>query len=1323
MRKVVSFLLLILFGCTEVRYHFTVVSISPSGGSGNVARDVQIEAIFSEAVDEGTLTPENIFLLDSQTGEPVPGSISYNPETFTALYQPDVLLSYSRSYTFVITRNVKSRSGKRLPAEVRATFRTVDPPSLFIISVSPSPESTEAGSLRSDGKVNLNVKVLFSEPVDPQSVRAGETFRVYPSSNPSADVSGTIAFTENYTELTFSPSGGLNASTWYTVWLSRTIKSAIATESGGSLTEDVSFSFKTVNPPPLQIIYSSPSPFADNVGEVDLVTGKVKLSPIEIAFSLPVDPATLIEGTTLILDPPFPYVITLSADSTRVFINPSSDFDASTTYTIILEQGVESTIATAEGGFLSERYVLNFKTSDPPPLRIVAVKPSPNGENVDVTTSIEVIFDQAIDSGSFTTNDAGASFILRKCADASCTSFLSPDPLTCTLLLPPDVPETKASLVPQSSLEYNSYYLVSLSSSIRSKIATPEGGYLAEPFSFVFHTMPVPPLSVVEVRPESGAVGVSLWTQVKVTFNAGVYENSVTRDADGDAVPDNFYVVPCLNQDCTSWDAPLTAFASYDHTTYTAILTFPAPLSFDTLYKIFVRGGSAGITGLQGQILPADFTSTFRTRVSNLILSTDPQSGQTGVSVSTSITVIFAECMDPSTITSSSFYVTFQDSFSRTVVLPGTITFNNTAGCSDISGDGLAGVNEAVFTPDPGRYNCLNQLHPLLYNTTYTVHLTSQITTEDAAASIPDTNFSFTTGDPPLIQEIYAENTHTKVSPLKNAQDVPVNSHVTVIFSRDMDALSLLVDSNGNGVPDNVFINQGYVSDETSAIPATAVYSERILTLYPGVEFAFEASYTLTLRGGMNGVRDTQGNFLEDDYIISFRTSPANTADAVPYQILNAPTDWAVAVVLSRPLDPLQVNDTTFYLYNQSTGEKVGGLISISRNRRLISISPVPELDTQTDFLIVLTQGLLDFTGNPYPSLQSFGFRTASQTDQAAPSIFSTSPADGESGIPGNVEIKVTFDEHIIPESIRASDPPDPSYDTILLDYGGGATYIAGEISFEFDHVNYRTTVIFRPKEYLKSGLTYRMTLTDKIADLASTAFGGAQFSFTIETTAPVFAGSDPADGSADVSVTVPVKAYFSDATPGDGIDPASVNETSFYLLRSDSTRLTGGSYVTSGTVVIYYPPAPFKGGETYTAVLSSTITDYAGNSLDTWSTFTFTTESTPPSVTASVPADGETGVSVSPQIVIYFSEPVDPSTVTGSVDGPSPVTGSVQVFESDTGDQVYGCISVQGSKVYFDPVDSLKNSTEYTIYVSTDVTDLGGTPMSFPFSATFVTE
>ena len=154
-----------------------------------------------------------------------------------------------------------------------------------------------------------------------------------------------------------------------------------------------------------------------------------------------------------------------------------------------------------------------------------------------------------------------------------------------------------------------------------------------------------------------------------------------------------------------------------------------------------------------------------------------------------------------------------------------------------------------------------------------------------------------------------------------------------------------------------------------------------------------------------------------------------------------------------------------------------------------------------------------------------------------------------------------------------------------------------------------------------------------------------------------------------------------------------------------------------------YYPPSPLNGGETYTGVISSTVADYAGNTLVIWSTFSFTTESTPPSVTSTYPADGATAVPVDSQIIIYFSEPVDSSTVRASTDGPHPVTGTVQVYESSTGEQVFGCIAVKGEKVYFNPIEPLRNFTEYTIYVTTDVTDLGGTALSFPVSTTFVTE
>ncbi len=83
-------------------------------------------------------------------------------------------------------------------------------------------------------------------------------------------------------------------------------------------------------------------------------------------------------------------------------------------------------------------------------------------------------------------------------------------------------------------------------------------------------------------------------------------------------------------------------------------------------------------------------------------------------------------------------------------------------------------------------------------------------------------------------------------------------------------------------------------------------------------------------------------------------------------------------------------------------------------------------------------------------------------------------------------------------------------------------------------------------------------------------------------------------------------------------------------------------------------PDSPLSNNTTYTAVVSGGpggVSDLAGNELasdDSWSfTTAVSSDTTPPVVSSTSPADGATGVSIGTQVVAIFSEAMDPATIT----------------------------------------------------------------------------
>lgn len=136
----------------------------------------------------------------------------------------------------------------------------------------------------------------------------------------------------------------------------------------------------------------------------------------------------------------------------------------------------------------------------------------------------------------------------------------------------------------------------------------------------------------------------------------------------------------------------------------------------------------------------------------------------------------------------------------------------------------------------------------------------------------------------------------------------------------------------------------------------------------------------------------------------------------------------------------------------------------------------------------------------------------------------------------------------------------------------------------------------------------------------------------------------------------------------------------------------------------------------TYTvAFAASTAQDYASNYLDavSWSyTTTNVTDTTPPTVVSTSPADGATDVPITAVLQIEFSEAIDPNSLDEGGILMTPETGDGILTWTDG-----------GSTLNFDPDDPLLDDTAYSlIIVEGAVRDLAGNPLSGNYSVTFTT-
>jgi len=261
---------------------------------------------------------------------------------------------------------------------------------------------------------------------------------------------------------------------------------------------------------------------------------------------------------------------------------------------------------------------------------------------------------------------------------------------------------------------------------------------------------------------------------------------------------------------------------------------------------------------------------------------------------------------------------------------------------------------------------------------------------------------------------------------------------------------------------------------------------------------------------------------------------------------------------------------------------------------------------------------------------------------------------------------------------------------TVAGQYGGSGAFdekltVTGEIatgatiSFFVNGVDTTQTYAFIP-----GGVT----------ELNLTAVSGE------DTTPPTVSSVSPVADATGVAVGTTVSVTFSEA-----MSTATITTSSFTL---DS--VAGSVSYDSGTyTATFTPSANLAENTTYTATLSTAITDVAGNPLAAYS-WSFTTgDFTAPTVSSTLPVADATGVAVGTTVSVTFSEAMVAATITTSSFTLDSVAGSVS-YDSGT------------YTATFTPT-SLSYSTTYTATLSTAITDVAGNPLASAYSWSFTTE
>ncbi|MCR4420134.1 MAG: Ig-like domain-containing protein [Clostridia bacterium] len=572
-----------------------------------------------------------------------------------------------------------------------------------------------------------------------------------------------------------------------------------------------------------------------------------------------------------------------------------------------------------------------------------------------------------------------------------------------------------------------------------------------------------------------------------------------------------------------------------------------------------------------------------------------------------------------------------------------------------------SGGRKPALSVTPGFYTLvLDPTADLSPNATYTVTVPQEavrdadghsLTVRSAAGQAANAyTFSFTTAalnEPPRI---------VSTDPTHGATGVDPNKTITVIFSEPVQPGSTY------GAISLILADDNYL-DPVHPLPATVSLAGSTLTIDPAAPLARNTWYTVSVP--MGAVADQGGVANQGHASFTFRTKA----------------------------DPLQVVST--HPAHNSTGAKVNHPITVTFNQDL---SPGPALGQ-----IVLQDPL----GNPVPVQTNLSGNTLRLTP-ASPLGYSrvyrvTIPAQAvvaaADGTPFSPPVSYQFSFQT--EATPDTTPPHVWISPTPYTYSTPQTVSLGAdepatIYYTLDGTN-PTTSSSRYTAPLVIGAT--TTIKYLAVDAAGNQSAVQTATYVIDYGGPAVVGSTPADNTGGVNPNL-VQQIWVNLSEMCRHGPAF---SSIALKKATGTQVSATVELLGDTIKI--TPAPsLEWGTAYVVTIpAGAVADTAGNLLAATSAIKFTTMAAPaaPTVVATSPADGATGVPVDKPISVTFSENVLPGPyfdyeITGA-DGSH--SGGIELKGPD-GRAVGISKQISGAILEITPLAPLAYGTAYTVRI-----------------------
>jgi len=308
----------------------------------------------------------------------------------------------------------------------------------------------------------------------------------------------------------------------------------------------------------------------------------------------------------------------------------------------------------------------------------------------------------------------------------------------------------------------------------------------------------------------------------------------------------------------------------------------------------------------------------------------------------------------------------------------------------------------------------------------------------------------------------------------------------------------------------------------------------------------------------------------------------------------------------------------------------------------------------------------------------------------ALPAVIAVSPANAAIGVVLNTAVTAGFSSVMAPATINTM--------TFTLTGPGGAA-VAGAVTYS------GTTATLTPTNSLAANTVYVATVTTGVQDPSGASLA-ANFAWSFTTgTIPTVTSTNPLNGAINVPINQKITATFSEAMNATTVTAAGTFAVS--AAGAGGAAVPGTvTYVAGTNTATFTPTANLAPSAQYTATISTSAQNAAGDPLLSNFVWNFTAgktaNTTPPTVTVTLPVSGATGVPTNQKITATFSKVMDPATITAAGTFTLAVAGV-------GGAAVPGMVSYAGSIATFTPSANLAANTQVTATITNAAKDLTG--------------